>query len=93
MADTGIVQLKETITAAIDIVNAATTVGRDGWQLTDGGLLIENAALRAAIVRALEGAEQIPKEVGNLDFAEIMDLAQTSLSAVKNLGARVIPKR
>lgn len=93
MPSTGIQQIEETIVAAMGIVTAATTVGRDGWQLTDAGLLIENPTLRAAIVKALEGADQIPAEVKDLDFAEIMQLAQSSLSAVKNLGAKVITKR
>lgn len=81
----GISEIEDTVKAAMDIVKAATTVGKDGWQITDAGLLINNDQLRAAITRALEGADRIPGELRDLDFMETMQLAQTSLNAIKSL--------
>jgi hypothetical protein len=81
----GIVETKQALIALIDILIAVRRAGADGWQLSDISLIIHDDELRNAIVAALEGAQLIPGELGNLSFAEMLELIAAISDALKQI--------
>jgi hypothetical protein len=86
MADQqGTQQTKEAITGAVEIVEAATRVGADGFQITDAQVIITDHDMRQAVQKAVEGGSQIDDEVADLTFAEGTDVAAHTVSEVRDI--------
>jgi hypothetical protein len=80
----GTTELKEAISGAAEGVAAARRAGSDGWQVTDGSLVITDEDLRDAITEAIEGAQKIPGEVADLSFGESLDVGQHAVGAFRD---------
>jgi hypothetical protein len=81
----GTTELKEAITGAVEVVEAAIRAGADGWQVTDAQVVIIDHDMRQAARKALEGASEIPSEVADLSFAEGADVAAHAVSEVRDI--------
>lgn len=76
-------ETKDALHGLIALGVAARDVGKDGWTISDAGLLIKNDMLQAAVATALEGAENIPYELSHLSFSDTLDLVQSLAEAAK----------
>ena len=75
-----VTETKEVFTALFAIVKKARDVGKDGWQVRDGALIINDDGLRKVITDALMGSERIMVEMSKLNIFDTMDLATYVLS-------------
>jgi hypothetical protein len=76
-------ETKDALRGLIAFGVAARAVGKDGWTISDAGLLIRDDKLQTAAADALEGSEKIPYELSHLSFADTIDLVQTLAEAAK----------
>lgn len=76
-------ETKEALRGLIALGVAAREVGKDGWSISDAGLLIRDDKLQVAAADALEGSQLIPTELGHLSFSDTIDLVQTLAEAAK----------
>jgi hypothetical protein len=76
-------ETKQALSALIKLGVKAREVGKDGYQISDAGLVIKDDALQQALVDALEGAERIPYELSHLSFGDTIDLVQVLAEAAK----------
>lgn len=76
-------ETKDALRGLIAFGVAAREAGKDGWQISDAGLLIKDDRLQAAAAEALEGAQLIPYELSHLSFADTIELVQTLAEAAK----------
>lgn len=83
----GITETKEALAGAIELVSAIRRVGADGIQFKDAWVLLDDQELRTALKKAVDNAGQIPDEMSDLSFGEIMELFQAVTSAMKQLGS------
>lgn len=72
------------ITQSTDVVKAVGAIGKayrkakaDGWDLNDVHFFTDEAVVNA-VVEGVRDSEQIPGEIVDIDFREIMELFQTA---------------
>jgi hypothetical protein len=85
MAQTGVQETKEVLTAMVEAVAVARRLGSDGWSLDDIGLVIRDQALIDKLATALDGAGNIPAELSSLTFSETMEIVMALVDAAKAL--------
>lgn len=76
-------ETKQAMRALVKLGVTARQVGKDGWQITDAGLVIKSDDLQAALVEAFDGSEKIPNEMSHLSFSDTMELVMELVDAVK----------
>lgn len=78
-----VTETKQALRGLIVLGVVAREVGKDGWSISDAGLLIKSDKLRAASIEALEGSERIPYELSHMSFSDTIELVSTLAEAAK----------
>ena len=75
---TGIQETKEAIKGIAELLVVVKDLAKDGIDLSDavalGSKIVSDEAFRSALVNAVQGAQNIPAEVKDLDAAEVGEL-------------------
>lgn len=75
---TGIQETKEAIKGIAELLVVVKDLAKDGIDLSDavalGSKIVSDEAFRGALVKAVQGAQNIPAEVKDLDAAEVGEL-------------------
>jgi hypothetical protein len=76
----GVKETKEAILALVILGKFIADRLKDGAQLDDalalGQKLIEDGEFKTKVLAGIEGAEKVPDELGELDTADLLDLAK-----------------
>lgn len=83
----GLTETTEAIDAVFELLHAARDAAADGVSvadLTDG---MAEGPVKAAVVKAAEGADKIPGEVDDLSWTEGVELGQHVLGKVRELAS------
>lgn len=68
--------------AALAVIREAK---KDGWQITDLGAFLKSAEFEAALSPALQGIEQVPEELAELDLRDDLALGRYAYSTVMDI--------
>jgi hypothetical protein len=75
---TGIQETKEAIKGIAELLVVVKDLAKDGIDLSDavalGSKIVSDEAFRGALVKAVQGAQNIPAEIKDLDAAEVGEL-------------------
>jgi hypothetical protein len=75
---TGIQETKEAIKGIAELLVVVKDLAKDGIDLSDavalGSKIVSDEAFRSALVNAVQGAQNIPAEIKDLDAAEVGEL-------------------
>lgn len=75
---TGIQETKEAIKGIAELLVVVKDLAKDGIDLSDavalGSKIVSDEAFRGALIKAVQGAQNIPAEVKDLDAAEVGEL-------------------
>ena len=75
---TGIEETKEAIKGIAELLVVVKDLAKDGIDLSDavalGSKIVSDEAFRGALVKAVQGAQNIPAEIKDLDAAEVGEL-------------------
>lgn len=76
----GVKELKEAIIGFAVLGKAVADLAKDGVDFNDAAALAvkfaSDEAFKAKLVAAVQGIDQVPAEIKDLKFAEILELAQ-----------------
>jgi hypothetical protein len=75
---TGIQETKEAIKGIAELLVVVKDLAKDGIDLSDavalGSKIVSDEAFRGALIKAVQGAQNIPAEIKDLDAAEVGEL-------------------
>ncbi len=83
MAD--IQQTQEAVAAVIDVSKKLAQVGRDGFDVQDGMVVITDPGLQQAIIKAADGSDEIAGELADLDAVEALTLTVQGAEGVRDV--------
>lgn len=76
----GVKELKEAIVGCFALGKVVAELAKDGIDFNDAvalaGKIAGDEVLKAKLVAAVQGIDQVPAEIKDLKFAEIIELAQ-----------------
>ena len=81
----GTQELKQAITGAIEIIEAAIRIGSDGFQISDTRIIITDPELKTVVEKALRGSSEIPAEIQDLGFMEGADVVAHAGKEVRDI--------